>query len=134
MKPPKPSKPSNMSLESERVVQAQLDAYNARDLDAWLATYSEDAEQFVRPGGLVAKGHAAIRKRMEERFKDPHLHAKLLHRIAMETTVVDHEVVTRMLPDGLAEIEMICHYEVQDGKIEHATFAIGQARPTGGAG
>ena len=44
---------------------------------------------------------------------------------------MDHEVVTRMLPDGLAEVEMICMYEVHQGKIVNATFAIGQARPVG---
>ncbi len=119
---------SPISRESERVVQIQLDAYNSRDLDAWLSTYSEDAEQFMLHMGSLAKGHAAIRKRMEERFQDPNLHAKLLNRVVMETTVVDHELVTRTLPDGLAEVEMICMYEVKSGKIVNATFAVGQMR------
>ena len=119
---------SSISRESERVVQLQLDAYNSRDLDAWLSTYSEDAEQFMLHMGSLAKGHAAIRKRMEERFQDPNLHAMLIHRIVMETTVVDHELVTRTLPDGLAEVEMICMYEVRSGKIVNATFAVGQMR------
>jgi len=30
----------------EVVIQRQLDAYNAHDLEAWLATYAEDAQQF----------------------------------------------------------------------------------------
>ena len=123
--------PSSMSLESERIVQMQLDAYNARDLDAWAATYSEDAEQFLLHGDSLAKGRAAIRARMADRFNDPRLHAKLMHRIVMENTVVDHELVTRTLPDGVADIEMICVYEVSVGKITKATFAIGQARPIG---
>jgi len=124
---------SPISRESERVVQAQLDAYNARDLDAWLATYQDDAEQFLLHGGSLAKGHEAIRRRMADRFNDPHLHATLVHRVAMENIVVDHELVTRMLPDGLAEVEMICLYEVHQGKIIKATFALGQARPVGPA-
>ena len=119
---------SSISRESERVIQLQLDAYNSRDLDAWLSTYSEDAEQSMLHMGSLAKGHAAIRKRMEERFQDPNLHAKLLHRVVMETTVVDHELVTRTLPDRLAEVEMICIYEVKSGKIVNATFAVGQTR------
>ena len=28
------------------LVQRQLDAYNQRDLDAWLKTYAPDAQQF----------------------------------------------------------------------------------------
>ena len=38
------------------VVQAQLDAFNARDLDALLATYAPDAQQYVLHGALLAQG------------------------------------------------------------------------------
>ena len=47
-------------MSSEEVVQAQLDAYNLRDLDAWLNTYSETAEQFLLHTGELAKGREAI--------------------------------------------------------------------------
>ena len=116
-------------MSSEGVVQAQLDAYNLRDLDAWLNTYSENAEQFLLHGGELAKGREAIRRRMEGRFEDTKLHAQLIHRIVMENIVVDHELITRTFPDGLGTVEMICVYEVKAGKITKATFAIGQARP-----
>ena len=122
-------KPSPVSRSSEDVVQAQLDAYNLRDLDAWLNTYSQNAEQFLLHAGELAKGHEAIRKRMEGRFKDEKLHARLIHRISMENIVVDHELVTRTFPDGTGTVEMVCVYEVNAGKITKATFAIGQARP-----
>jgi hypothetical protein len=49
-------KPSPISEASAKVVQAQLDGYNARDIAAWLATYSEDAEQFMLHAGSPAKG------------------------------------------------------------------------------
>ena len=125
----KTHKPSPISKASEEVVQAQLEAYNLRDLDAWLNTYSEDAEQFTLHAGELAKGHEAIRQRMEDRFKDTKLHAQLIHRIAMENVVVDHELVTRTFHDGPGTVEMVCVYEVSAGKINKATFAIGQARP-----
>ena len=121
--------PSPQSKSSEEVVQNQLEAYNRRDLEAWLNTYSEDAEQFLLHAGELARGHNAIRKRMEDRFKDTKLHAKLIHRTSMENIVVDHELVTRTFPDGPGAVEMICIYEVAAGKIKKATFAIGQARP-----
>jgi putative hydrolase of HD superfamily len=120
---------SQISKSSEAVVQAQLEAYNARDLDAWLNTYGEDAEQFLLHTGELAKGHEAIRKRMADRFKDAHLHAQLNHRIVMENIVVDHEFVTRSGPAGLEKVEMICVYEVKAEKIIKATFAFGQTRP-----
>ncbi|MNL71937.1 hypothetical protein D3C87_1971700 [compost metagenome] len=47
----------------EAVVQRQLAAYNAKDLDAWLATYAEDAKQFELAGKLLAAGHAELRAR-----------------------------------------------------------------------
>lgn len=120
--------PTPESLTPEAVVQRQLDAYNARDLDAWLATYSEDAEQFLLHAGPLASGREAIRSRMLERFADPALHAQLLSRISMENLVVDHEVVTRTFPDGLGTVEMLCIYQVERGAIVKATFALGQAK------
>lgn len=116
-------------IKPETVVQRQLVAYNSRDLDAWLATYKSDAEQYLLHAGLLASGHAQIRARMVERFNDPALHAELVSRTVMDNIVIDHEHVTRTFPDGLAAIEMICIYEVMNGLIVKATFAIGQARP-----
>ena len=116
-------------MSSEEIVQAQLDAYNLRDLDTWLNTYSENAEQFLLHAGELAKGREAIRRRMEGRFQDTKLQAQLIRRIVMENVVVDHELITRTFPDGPGTVEMICIYEVNAGKITKATFAIGQARP-----
>jgi putative hydrolase of HD superfamily len=116
-------------IKPETVVQRQLEAYNARDLEGWLATYKSDAEQYLLHAGLLASGHEAIRKRMVDRFNDPALNAELVSRTVMDNIVIDHEFVTRTFPDGLETIEMLCIYEVYAGFIVKATFAIGQARP-----
>jgi len=123
--------PATLALltKAETVVQRQLEAYNARDLEGWLATYKADAEQHLLHAGLLASGHQAIRRRMVDRFNDPALHAQLVSRTAMDNIVIDHETVTRTSPDGLETVGMICIYEVHDGLIVKATFAIGQARP-----
>ncbi len=120
-------------IPAEQVVQRQLAAYNARDLEALVATYAEDAEQHLLHAGTLASGRESIRKRMAERFADHALHAHLMSRTVMDNIVVDHEFVTRTFPDGLATVEMICIYEVHAGQITKATFAIGQARPTSAA-
>jgi hypothetical protein len=120
--------PLGAETSPELVVQRQLDAYNARQLDAWLDTYHADAEQFLLHGGLLACGREAMRKRMVDRFDDVRLHAKLLSRTVLDSVVVDHELVTRTMPTGLAEIEMICLYEVKEGLIAKATFAMAQPR------
>jgi hypothetical protein len=112
-------------IAAESVVQRQLDAYNARDLDAWVATYAPDAKQFALHGAQLASGRAEIRARMVDRFAEPDLHAVVLHRTVMGHIVVDHERVSRNFADGYGTIEMICLYEVGDGLIQRATFAFG---------
>ncbi|HET7794809.1 MAG TPA: nuclear transport factor 2 family protein [Rhizobacter sp.] len=112
-------------LNPESVVQRQLDAYNARDLDAWLATYAEDAQQFEHPAKLLTTGHAEIAARTGPRFQEPNLHARLLQRAVMGNMVIDHEEVTRTFPEGPGRIELVCIYEVLDGRIQTAIFKFG---------
>jgi len=104
------------------VVQRQLDAYNAHDVEALLATYAADACQYAHPATLLASGAAAIRARMAARFADPQLHAELLQPVVMGAIVIDHERVTSSGADGtLAVAEVVAIYEVSDGKIGSAS-------------
>lgn len=108
------------------LIQRQLDAYNAKDIDAWLATYAPEAEQYLIHGALLAKGHATMRERMQERFAEPDLFARLLSRTCMGNLVIDHELITRNFPEGRGSIEMLCVYEVADGLIQKGSFALGE--------
>jgi hypothetical protein len=117
----------------EAVVQRQLDAYNARDLDALLAIYADDAEVFEHPATLVAKGTAALRARFTARFQEPNLHARLLNRIVSGDRVIDHERVTRTFPEGPGEIELVMIYEVRAGRIARAWNLVGTRRLGTGA-
>jgi hypothetical protein len=107
-------------LTPEQVVQKQLDAYNARDLETLLAVYSEDAKMFEHPSKLLASGSAQLRERFTARFQEPDLHAQLRQRIVMGSTVVDHEEVTRNFPEGKGTLELIMIYEVRQGRIAKA--------------
>jgi hypothetical protein len=108
------------------IVQAQLDAYNAKDIEALLRTYAPNAEQFTLHGELLAKGHLQLRERFLARFAEPDLHATLLSRIVVGNIVTDAELVTRNFPEGRGTLEMLCIYEVMDGRIQRASFALGQ--------
>ncbi len=110
------------------VVQAQLDAYNAKDIDALLATYAPDAEQYVLHGELLARGHEQMRVRFLARFAEPNLHARLLSRTVIGNVVADLELIARTFPEGLGTIEMLCLYEVADGRIRKASFVTGEKR------
>jgi hypothetical protein len=117
----------------EAVVQRQLDAYNARDVDALLATYAPDARQYEHPGKLLATGAAEMRARMALRFQEPNLHARLLQRAVMGNIVIDHEEVTRTFPEGTGTVEMVAIYEVVDGRIASASVQVSNQRLHGAA-
>jgi hypothetical protein len=115
-------------MTPEEVVQRQFDAYNAKDLDAWVATYAPDAEQFELHGTRLSNGRDEIRARMVQRFMEPDLHAELLKRIVMGPIVIDYERVTRNFPEGRGTMEMVCVYEVRDAAIQRASFAFGEKK------
>jgi catechol 2,3-dioxygenase-like lactoylglutathione lyase family enzyme len=107
------------------VAQRQLEAYNARDLSAWLATYAPDARQFDHAGQLLAAGRAEIGARAAARFAEPDLYARLLRRTVIGEVVIDHERVTRSFPEGPGRVEMVCTYAVSEGLIQTASFVFG---------
>jgi hypothetical protein len=109
-----------------QIVQAQLDAYNAKDIDALIATYAPDAQHFTLHGELLASGHAQMRERFLTRFQEPDLHARLLSRTVVGNVVVDSELITRNFPEGVGTIEMLCVYEVVNKKIARASFVVGE--------
>ncbi|WP_443750604.1 nuclear transport factor 2 family protein [Asticcacaulis solisilvae] len=108
------------------VVEAQLNAYNAKDIDAFMQCWADDARFYAHPDTLLCEGHAAIRARHVERFDEPDLHARLIDRQAIGETVIDRERVTRTFPQGRGEIDVVAIYEVKDGKIARAWFISGQ--------
>jgi putative hydrolase of HD superfamily len=107
------------------IVQAQLDAFNSKDIDALMRAYAPDAEQFSLHGERLAKGHEEIRPRYVARFAEPDLHARLLSRTVMGKFVTDLELITRNFPEGVGTLEMLCIYEVENGRIRRASFAPG---------
>jgi hypothetical protein len=113
------------SSDPEAVVQRQLDAYNARDIDALMATYAEDVQVFEHPATLLASGSQELRARQVIRLQEPNLHAHLVNRMVSGNLVIDHEQVTRTFPEGTGQLEMIAMYEVQDGRISRAWFVFG---------
>lgn len=113
--------------DAAAVVQRQLDAYNARDVDALLEVYALDAQLFEHPAKLLAAGSAELRARFTERFREPDLHAQLLSRVVMDNIVVDHECVTRNFPEGRGTLAMIMIYDVSGDRIRRA-WSIAGAR------
>ncbi len=104
------------------LIQRQLEAYNSQDIEAFLACYADDAELASLNGGVNQKGLEAIRKRHEEMFAQfPQNKAKLVNRIDLGTTVIDHEDVERA-PGG-DRFQVAAIYTIRDGKIARVDFA-----------
>ena len=76
----------------EQAAQAQLDAYNARDVDAFAYCYAVDVEVSRLPTGrVIARGREALRETYAKLFAAaPVLHCNLLHRLVHGRCVVDH--------------------------------------------
>lgn len=113
-------KPDTLVKESpEMLVQRQLNAYNARDLDAFLDTYADDVELFNFPATSTGKGKQSMRERYAPLFQStPNLHCEIVGRIRLGNTIIDHERVR--VNDRT--IEAVAIYEVKDGKIVKVTF------------
>jgi GNAT superfamily N-acetyltransferase len=120
---------ASSTADTEFPVQKQLDAYNTRDIDAFMPWWSQDCLYYEFPNRLLARGAAEIRERHIARFKEPNLHGRLLKRITVANVVIDHETVTRSFPDGPGEVDVIAIYEVDNGKIAKAWFKMGPPRP-----
>lgn len=95
--------------------------------------WANDCQYYAFPTGLLADGAAEIRERHIERFKDANLHGALLTRVVIGNIVVDHETVTRTFLEGPGDIDVLCIYEVENGKIAKAWFKMGERRLHTGA-
>jgi hypothetical protein len=102
-------------------VQRQLDAYNAHDLDRFVAEYADDVRVF-RPPAVepVLSGKAAFAEHYRRnRFTLPGLHAEVVNRIVAGNKVVDHERIAGL---GHAIVEAIAVYEIEDDRIRTVWF------------
>ena len=112
----------------EAIVQKQLEAYNAHDLDAFAATYADDVELINLPNDTFVRGISELRERYGKAFADATLHAKVVNRIVVGNTVVDHEHVRRRFPEGPGTLEAIAIYSVENGKIAKVWFRRGERK------
>lgn len=114
--------------EITKPVQMQLEAYNRRDIDSFMQWWADDCEYYAYPSTLLARGKQEIRDRHIERFKEPDLLGKLISRACVGNLVIDHETVRRTFADGTGEVDVICIYEIENGKIAKAWFKVGEPR------
>ena len=109
-----------MSLEA--IAQAQLDAYNAQDLDAHCAHFADDVVVGGLNGDVARTGIDAYRAFYAKTFAEfPKNNAKLLNRIVVGANVIDHERVDRGNGDPTFEVAAL--YTFKGDKIVRVDFA-----------
>lgn len=108
-------------MNPEDPVRRQLEAYNAHDLERFVAEYSDAIQVFVPPATepLLSGKKAFAEHYRRHRFTLPDLHAEVVQRIVSRNTVVDHERVTGL--EG-GEVEAIAVYRISGGLIDAVWF------------
>lgn len=105
----------------ETVVQGQLERYNARDLDGFMAFYSDSVKVYSPPHTLRTTGKAALRKQYEALFAQaPNLQATVQNRLVHGRFIIDQEQVTG-LPNNRT-LDAVAIYEVVDEQITNVWF------------
>jgi hypothetical protein len=103
------------------LAQAQLDAYNAQDLDAHVANFADDLVIADFNGAPNLHGIADYRARMGGVFTQfPSNHAYLVNRLACGSVVIDHERVSR--EKGGPTFDVLAIYTIAGGKIVRVDF------------
>jgi uncharacterized protein (TIGR02246 family) len=104
------------------VAQAQLDAYNAQDLEKYVTYFTQDCVISGLNGTPTETSRDALQARYAKAFAQfPQNKAELKNRVAVGNTVVDHELVIRS-PGG-EQFEIIAIYTFRDGLISRVDFA-----------
>ena len=119
-----------MTIDPEGRAQRQLDAYNARDIDRFIAEYADDVLAFRFPETepfLIGKAALAEHYR-KNRFVLPDLHAELVNRMVIGNRVIDHERVSGIEAEPKAVVAI---YEVAPAGIAKVWFLSGSQPPLG---
>ncbi|WP_440133642.1 amidohydrolase family protein [Chitinophaga sancti] len=105
-----------LPVTPEILAQQQLNAYNAGNLEAFLAPYSDSVKIYDQTSGqLLLQGKEAMRTSYGKLFKvAPALHCQVVKRIVSGNTVVDEERVTGMQDKVLTAVVI---YTIDHNKI-----------------
>ena len=107
-------------LVASNPVDAQLAAYNAQDLDAYCACFTEDIVIEDGAGKAISRGKATMRENYARMFAaHPDNHCDILHRIAVGDFVIDHERISGRGPEPFHAVAV---YRIAGGLIQHVRF------------
>jgi len=113
----------NVEMRSPvEAVQAQVDAYNARDAVAFTACYHPEATVVGPDGDVMAEGSGAINALYAKLFaQSPEMHVNISTRISIGDWVIDEEQASGLVFEGSpTDMHAVVIYRVRDGLIVRA--------------
>lgn len=101
------------------LIDRQIAAYRARDLDAFLSFYAADVKIKDFDGNVLMDGIESMRQAYGQLFRDsPHLQLELPGRMVSGDFVIDEEIITGFILDGSPPtVHSVVVYQVRDGLI-----------------
>jgi hypothetical protein len=101
-------------------VQHQLEAYNDRDLEAFMEAYAPDVRIEDGSGEEILSGLEAMRGFYESLFENsPNLRCEVVSRVSLGSWVIDEEEVSGLQAEGFPEeVHAAVAYRVNDGEID----------------
>jgi hypothetical protein len=106
-------------MSAAAVVSHQVDAYNAADLDGFLACYAPTVVIRSGDGVVLNEGLEAMRESYADWFGSlPGLHAEIVTRVELGSWVVDEEHVTA---EGL-DLRALVAYRVREDLIDQVVI------------
>lgn len=102
-------------------VQEQVDAFNARDVERFIACYRPDAVIEDGAGNRMMQGHEEMRAMYGPLFsQSPNLHVEIPSRIRVGSFVIDEEQTTGINMEGFpGEMHSAVVYRLDGDKIAH---------------
>lgn len=106
------------NLSPEQIVQKNLAAYNKRDINGFIASFSNDIALYnygdPKPSIVGIDAIKAFYKRVFD--ASPNLHSTILKRIVFDNKVIDHERITGRVGSE-KPVEIVLIYEIINFKI-----------------
>lgn len=106
------------TTEPEKVVERQLAAFNAHNLEDFAATYAPTV-RYERREGAILRGRDAIIAAHADLFSTGRCRAETVSRLVEGSWVVDHEITHGIADDP---VRALVAYRVRDGLIDRVHF------------
>jgi hypothetical protein len=109
---------TSYSQTPDQVVQQQLEAYNARNIDAFMAVFHPDIELWTLGADAPsAVGWEKVKILYADLFiQSPELFSKVINRSVIGNKVIDYEQISGR-KGAKEDLFLVMIYEVKDGKI-----------------